>query len=77
MARLGWRKSPSQTPLDFVAAIQEAALQNKVARFTRAYESARFGKSVDDAQSLPGLFQDITAVETVDSIKATNRAGGS
>jgi protein-glutamine gamma-glutamyltransferase len=64
MARLGWRKSPSQTPLDFVAAIQEAALQKKVARFTRAYESARFGKSVGDAQSLPGLFNDITAVES-------------
>src|SRR5258708_3159616 len=77
LARLGWRKAPSQTPQDFVAAIQEAALQNKVARFTSAYESARFGKSVDDAQSLPGLFQDITAVETVDSIRAPNRAGGS
>ncbi|MFZ1130546.1 MAG: DUF3488 and transglutaminase-like domain-containing protein [Terriglobales bacterium] len=61
MARMGWRKSPSQTPLDFVAAIQEAALQRKVARFTRAYESARFGKSLDDAQSLPGLFEDITS----------------
>jgi len=58
---MGWRKSPSQTPLDFVAAIQEAALQRKVARFTRAYESARFGKSLDDAQSLPGLFEDITS----------------
>jgi protein-glutamine gamma-glutamyltransferase len=64
MARLGWRKSPSQTPLDFVAAIQEAALQKKVARFTRAYESARFGKSVGDAQSLPGLFKDITTAES-------------
>lgn len=60
MARLGWCKSPSQTPLDFVAAIQEAALQNKVARFTRAYESARFGRSVDDAQRLPELFNDVT-----------------
>jgi transglutaminase-like putative cysteine protease len=60
MARRGWRKSPSQTPLDFVAAIREAALQKKVAKFTRAYESARFGKSVDDAASLPELFQDIT-----------------
>ncbi len=67
MARLGWRKSPSQTPLDFVAAIQEAALQKKVARFTRAYESARFGKSVDDAQSLPELFRDITDAEGADS----------
>ena len=60
LGRLGWRKSPSQTPVDFVAAIQEAALQKKVAAFTRAYESARFGNSVDDAQSLPGLFEEIT-----------------
>jgi protein-glutamine gamma-glutamyltransferase len=74
MARRGWRKSPSQTPLDFVAAIQEAALQKKVARFTRAYESARFGKSVDDAQSLPELFQEITAAETANSEKTNNRA---
>jgi transglutaminase-like putative cysteine protease len=74
MARLGWRKSPSQTPLDFVAAIQETALQEKVARFTRAYESARFGKSVDDAQSLPELFKEVTARETADLRKTPNRA---
>jgi len=74
LARLGWRKSPSETPLDFVAAIQEAALQKKVARFTRAYESARFGKSADDAQSLPQLFRDITAAGTANSRKAPNRA---
>ena len=77
MARLGWRKSPSQTPLDFVAAIQEATLQKKVARFTRAYESARFGKSVDDAQSLPALFQDITAAETENSEKTKNHIAAS
>jgi protein-glutamine gamma-glutamyltransferase len=77
MARLGWRKSPSQTPLDFVAAIQETALQKKVARFTCAYESARFGRSVDDAQRLPGLFEDITAAETVDSRKTPDRAAAS
>ena len=77
MARLGWRKSPSQTPLDFVAAIQEAALQRKVARFTRAYESARFGKSIDDAQSLPELFREITAAETADSGKTKNRIAAS
>ncbi|HXY77198.1 MAG TPA: DUF3488 and transglutaminase-like domain-containing protein, partial [Candidatus Acidoferrales bacterium] len=69
MARLGWRKSSSETPLDFVAAIQEEALQKKVARFTRAYESARFGKSLDDAQSLPQLFSDITASEPARSRK--------
>ncbi len=77
LARLGWRKSPSQTPLDFVAAIQEATLQKKVARFTRAYESARFGKSVDDAQSLPRLFEDITAAETVNSRQTPDRAAAS
>lgn len=74
MARLGWRKSPSQTPLDFVAAIQETALQEKVARFTRAYESARFGKSVDDAQTLPGLFKEVMATETPDLSKTPDRA---
>jgi hypothetical protein len=73
LARLGWRKLPSQTPLDFVAAIQEAELQTKVARFTRAYESARFGKSVDDAQSLPGLFEAITAGKTSNSKTTRDR----
>lgn len=67
MARQGWRKSPSQTPLEFVVAIQQAALQKKVARFTRAYESARFGESADDAESLPELFRDITSEEKVES----------
>ncbi len=74
MARLGWRKAPSQTPVDFVAAIQEAELQKKVARFTRAYESARFGKSVDDARSLPQLFQDIATKEPAGDVKTSNRA---
>jgi protein-glutamine gamma-glutamyltransferase len=69
LARMGWRKSPSQTPLDFVAAIQETGLQEKVAGFTRAYESARFGRSVGDAESLPKLFEDIDAVEVGSSRK--------
>jgi transglutaminase-like putative cysteine protease len=63
MARLGWRKSPSQTPSDFVAAIHEPALRMKVATFTRHYESARFGQSIDDAEALPKLFEEITSGE--------------
>lgn len=63
LARRGWRKSPGQTPHDFVAAILEPVLQEKVATFTRAYESARFGQSVDDARALPELFEEITAGE--------------
>lgn len=63
LARRGWRKSASQTPQDFVVAIQEPQLQKKVAAFTRAYESARFGQSVDDARVLPELFEEIAAGE--------------
>jgi len=63
LARRGWRKSPSQTPQDFVAAIQEKSLQGKVATFTRAYESARFGQSVEDARALPTLYEEIAAGE--------------
>jgi hypothetical protein len=61
LARRGWRKAPGQTPHDFVGAIQEPVLQKKVATFTRAYESARFGQSVEDARALPELFEEITA----------------
>src|SRR5260370_41601546 len=37
LARLGWRKAPSQTPQDFLAAIQEAAMQHNGPRFTTAF----------------------------------------
>jgi transglutaminase-like putative cysteine protease len=63
LAGLGWRKSPSQTPTDFVTAIKEPALQKKVATFTRAYASARFGNSADDAKCLPELYRDIVGGE--------------
>ena len=55
-------QSPSQTPQDFVVAIQEPALQKRVACFTRAYESARFGRSADDAKALPELFEEIAEI---------------
>jgi transglutaminase-like putative cysteine protease len=61
LARRGWRKSPSQTPRDFVGSIQEPHLQEGVAAFTRAYESARFGQSVEDARVLPELLEEIGA----------------
>jgi transglutaminase-like putative cysteine protease len=63
MARHGWRKSPSQTPCDFVMAIKEPRLHQGVAAFTRAYESARFGQSVDDARALPELLEEIRAAK--------------
>jgi protein-glutamine gamma-glutamyltransferase len=63
VARSGWRKLPSQTPADFVSAIREPVLQIPVAKFTRAYESARFGKSAEAAGSLPEIFEEIKAAE--------------
>jgi len=74
LARQGWRKSPSQTPADFVAAIQEPALQGRVAAFTRAYESARFGQSLEDALVLPQLFEEIAAAEKRRTAKYPARA---
>jgi len=59
LSRRGWRKSPSQTPRDFVESIQEPVLQKKVAEFTKVYESVRFGQSVDEARTLPELFEKV------------------
>jgi hypothetical protein len=60
LSRRGWHKSPTQTPSEFVAIIDDPALRAAVERFTRRYENARFGGSVEDAQRLPDLFQEIT-----------------
>jgi len=59
LSRRGWRKSPSQTPRDFVESIQEPVLQKKVAEFTKVDESVRFGQSVDEARILPELFEKV------------------
>lgn len=77
LARVGWRKLPSQTPADFVRAIQEPALQMPVARFTRAYESARFGKSIEAAQSLPEIFEEVKAAEKGGSRKRSVQSAAS
>lgn len=60
LARLGWRKSPAQTPAEFVTCIENELLRNRVAEFTRHYEHARFGDSAEDASRLPELFEEIS-----------------
>jgi len=60
VGKKGFHKQPAQTPREFVASIPDPQLQNSVATFTRHYESARFGKSCDDAARLPGLYEEIT-----------------
>ena len=59
--RHGWRKSPAQTPAEFVTSIKEVSVRDSVARFTRHYAGARFGDSAQDANRLPELFDEITA----------------
>jgi protein-glutamine gamma-glutamyltransferase len=61
VARLGWKKSPTQTPSEFIATIEDATLRQGVERFTQRYEHARFGDSADDARLLPELYQEIAA----------------
>ena len=60
VARRGWRKSPTQTPDEFVSRIDHAGIRQRVAEFTRHYESARFDDSVEDARRLPELYEEIS-----------------
>jgi transglutaminase-like putative cysteine protease len=59
MARRGWRKEPSQTAEEFAAAIPDPAMRHGVELFTDHYERARFNESVEDAQRLPELYEEL------------------
>jgi len=59
VGRRGPQKSAAQTPQEFLKEIEDARLREPVSRFTSVYESARFGNSVDDAQRLPELYEEV------------------
>ena len=59
LARRGVQKPTAQTPREFVQKIDDETLRIRVALFTDAYESARFGNSPQDAQRLPELYQEV------------------
>ncbi len=59
LARRGVSKPTAQTPREFVREIDNETLRIRVAQFTDAYESARFGSSPQDAQRLPGLYEEV------------------
>jgi protein-glutamine gamma-glutamyltransferase len=59
LARRGFARSPSQTPMEFVQNLPEASLRISVARFTEHYEGARFGNQAEDARRLPELYQEV------------------
>lgn len=59
MAKRGHKKSPTQTPAEFVEEIEDVKLRTGVARFTHHYERARFGNSADDAEKLPEIYNEL------------------
>jgi hypothetical protein len=59
LSRCGLTKSAEQTPQEFVRIIQNEKLRAPVARFTNAYEAARFGSSPDHARQLPELYEEV------------------
>jgi transglutaminase-like putative cysteine protease len=59
LARRGVQRTSAQTPQEFAKKIEDSRLRLPVARFTAVYESARFGNSADDAQRLPGLYEEV------------------
>ena len=59
LARRGVEKPASQTPHEFLKKIDDNRLREPVTRFTEVYESARFGNSIEDAQRLPELFEEV------------------
>jgi hypothetical protein len=64
LARWGMQRLPGNTPQEFVKKIEDPRLRARVAQFTLAYESARFGDSADDAQRLPELYEEVVSAPT-------------
>jgi transglutaminase-like putative cysteine protease len=59
MERKGIRKSPAQTPSEFAATILDPKVRKDVVVFTDHYQRARFAESVQDAQLLPELYEEL------------------
>lgn len=59
VARRGVKKLTAQTPREFAKVIPEEILRARVQQFTEVYESARFGKSREDVQKLPELYEEV------------------
>src|SRR5580704_14148909 len=62
LERRGWKKSPSQTALEFAAAIPTAEVAAPVAQLTALYQSARFGDRPAPAQQMSALLSSIREV---------------
>ncbi|HWC18555.1 MAG TPA: DUF3488 and transglutaminase-like domain-containing protein [Terriglobales bacterium] len=59
LSKRGMRKSSTQTPHEFLQSVVAPTIKPPVQRFTTHYERARFGASVEDAERLPALYEEI------------------
>lgn len=59
LAKRGWRKSPAQTPAEFVASLEGDIVRDPLTRFAEHYERARFGDSAEDAARLPEDYEEV------------------
>lgn len=59
LEKCGWKKAPSQTPLEFAAAIPAADLSAPVAQLTELYQSARFGSHPARVEQMSFLLRSI------------------
>jgi transglutaminase-like putative cysteine protease len=76
LSRHGWHKSPGQTPAEFARRIDAPSVRERVAEFTRDYESARFGNSAEAAQHLPELYEEVlSAVSPGSSFDLSDETG--
>jgi hypothetical protein len=68
LEKRGWRKAPSETPLEFAAGIPLPDLSAPVAQLTEIYQSARFGNNPAPIEQMSALLRAIR--ETLRSRKS-------
>jgi Domain of unknown function (DUF4129) len=59
LEKRGWKKSASQTPLEFAAAIPAADLHAPISQLTELYQSARFGSHPAPIEQMSSLLRSI------------------
>ena len=59
LEKRGWKKSPSQTPLEFASAIPARDLSAPIAQLTDLYQSARFGNHPAPIEQMSSLLRSI------------------
>jgi protein-glutamine gamma-glutamyltransferase len=59
LEKRGWKKTPSQTPLEFASAIPSADLSAPISQLTQLYQSARFGDHPAPIETMSALLRSL------------------